>query len=215
MNYENLYKRLIESRQQLTRQKVGDGSFEAHHIIPRSIGGADTEENIVLLTPREHYIAHWLLYKYHTGQEKAKLAYGFFMMSRSNINQCRDITARQYERAVNAMRETCTGENNPAYGKPMWSEEQRAAISERQTGSGNSMYGKEPWNKGKKLQPLSEEHKQAISKKLTGRKRPDEVRKKISEGKRGKPKSAEHRRKISEALKGRKYGKRKKASDSH
>ena len=37
--------------------------YEAHHIIPRSEGGGNGEDNLVLLTAREHFLAHWLLYR--------------------------------------------------------------------------------------------------------------------------------------------------------
>jgi hypothetical protein len=36
---------------------------EKHHIIPRFEGGTDAPENIVLLTVKEHVIAHWLRWK--------------------------------------------------------------------------------------------------------------------------------------------------------
>jgi len=36
---------------------------ELHHIIPKCLGGENTKENLVLLTAREHYIAHLLLSK--------------------------------------------------------------------------------------------------------------------------------------------------------
>jgi hypothetical protein len=35
--------------------------MEQHHIVPRSNGGPDTPGNMVLLTVREHYLAHLLL----------------------------------------------------------------------------------------------------------------------------------------------------------
>lgn len=37
--------------------------YEKHHIIPRCIGGSDNELNLVLLTAREHFLAHYLLCK--------------------------------------------------------------------------------------------------------------------------------------------------------
>lgn len=40
---------------------VNDGYFERHHILPRSLGGSDENDNIVNLTAKEHYIAHRLL----------------------------------------------------------------------------------------------------------------------------------------------------------
>lgn len=36
--------------------------LETHHILPRSLGGKDTKENLVNLTAREHFLAH-LLYE--------------------------------------------------------------------------------------------------------------------------------------------------------
>ncbi|AGY47597.1 HNH homing endonuclease [Salmonella phage Maynard] len=39
-----------------------EGSYlEKHHIVPRSLGGSDDEDNLILLTPEDHYTAHeWL-----------------------------------------------------------------------------------------------------------------------------------------------------------
>lgn len=52
-----------------------------HHILPRSLGGLDTEENLVLLTFREHFLAHYLLYKiYHNKQTTS----AFFIMFTKN-----------------------------------------------------------------------------------------------------------------------------------
>lgn len=36
---------------------------ETHHIIPKSEGGLNEKDNLVVLTAREHYIAHLLLWK--------------------------------------------------------------------------------------------------------------------------------------------------------
>ena len=37
--------------------------YELHHILPKSLGGLDTNENLVMLTLREHFICHLLLAK--------------------------------------------------------------------------------------------------------------------------------------------------------
>jgi len=186
----------------MDRVKQNNGELECHHILPRSLGGLNEHENLVLLTPREHYIAHWLLYKMHIGKERAKMAYAFFMMSRNNPSQRRDISSRQYERAKQAMSVSCSGENHPGFGKQLWSDEQKAAISKRQTGANNSMYGKEPWNKGKKLPPLSLARRMAISEFHTGRKHTDKTKEKISNTHKGKAKSDEHKERLSESLRG-------------
>lgn len=70
MNYLKLYYSLVNSRKDLDR----DGYTELHHIVPRSVFGlnilteshlthVDDPKNIVELTGREHFVAHWLLYR--------------------------------------------------------------------------------------------------------------------------------------------------------
>lgn len=51
--------------------------LENHHIIPRSINGNDDSTNLVLLTAREHFIAHLLLAKIYKGS----LIYAAWSMS--------------------------------------------------------------------------------------------------------------------------------------
>lgn len=46
---------------------------EEHHILPRSLGGSDDPSNLVRLEYREHYLAHWLLTKFHTGPALYKM----------------------------------------------------------------------------------------------------------------------------------------------
>lgn len=40
-----------------------EGYVERHHVVPRCMGGKDTKDNMVNLTPEEHYTAHLLLMK--------------------------------------------------------------------------------------------------------------------------------------------------------
>src|SRR5688572_20828152 len=63
MNYAYHYDRLIER----ARNRKIDGYVEEHHIIPRCMGGGDNKDNLVKLTPEEHYVAHQLLVKMHPG----------------------------------------------------------------------------------------------------------------------------------------------------
>ncbi len=53
-NYLSYYSRLCETRKLLDRSKGGACYYEEHHILPRSLGGNDSKDNLVLLTPREH-----------------------------------------------------------------------------------------------------------------------------------------------------------------
>jgi hypothetical protein len=66
MNYKSIYNKLINKAKSENRQKSNTVYYEAHHIKPKSFGGEGdcrntNHPNIVLLTPKEHYIAHLLL----------------------------------------------------------------------------------------------------------------------------------------------------------
>jgi hypothetical protein len=60
MNYKHHYDLLISraKNRDLSGQYV-----ERHHILPRCMGGTDELENIAILTPEEHFVAHLLLAK--------------------------------------------------------------------------------------------------------------------------------------------------------
>ena len=60
MNYRKIYFQLIERAK--THSNLS-GYTEIHHVIPKSLGGTDLKSNLVKLTAREHFIAHWLLTK--------------------------------------------------------------------------------------------------------------------------------------------------------
>lgn len=98
MNYKKIYDSLILKAQFENRSKSNTLYYERHHIIPTALGGPDTIENKVLLTAREHFIAHWLLYKICKGIEKSKMAHAWFSMSRKSDDQERlKISSRKYE----------------------------------------------------------------------------------------------------------------------
>lgn len=59
MDYKKHYDLLI----QRGKHRTIEGYFEKHHIIPRCMGGTDDKNNLVALTPEEHYVAHQLLLK--------------------------------------------------------------------------------------------------------------------------------------------------------
>lgn len=59
MDYQKHYDALINRAQHRTLETY----TENHHIIPRCLGGTDDKNNLVRLTPEEHYLAHQLLVK--------------------------------------------------------------------------------------------------------------------------------------------------------
>lgn len=93
MNYQKIYTQLVESRQKLRGSKKQTG-YELHHILPVSLGGSNDKSNLVLLTYREHYIAHLLLTKIHPNE--AKMHYAFLCMIRDPHGD-RKLTSRMIE----------------------------------------------------------------------------------------------------------------------
>jgi hypothetical protein len=90
MNYEKNYNDLMEHAKSKSRVKYKPTDprfvyYEAHHIIPKCFGGAGKSRNhkhpnIVLLTAREHFLAHFLLCKiYEVNGDKNK----FYRMSKA------------------------------------------------------------------------------------------------------------------------------------
>lgn len=64
MNYSRIYEQFITDRR---ARPEPEGYCEVHHIVPRSLGGGDEPENLVKLTPEDHFFAHLLLAKIHGG----------------------------------------------------------------------------------------------------------------------------------------------------
>lgn len=61
--YTKKYYSIINKALLEPRKKDNVAYYEKHHIIPRSMGGNDNKENLVLLTAKEHFICHLLLTK--------------------------------------------------------------------------------------------------------------------------------------------------------
>ena len=82
MNYASVYERLIARAKSECRVRSVGTYYEAHHIIPKCMGGTDDPSNIVLLTAKEHFVAHRLLIRVYPGD--SKIAYAYIMMCRMN-----------------------------------------------------------------------------------------------------------------------------------
>jgi hypothetical protein len=85
MNYEKIYNQLIERAQSENRQKGCGVYFESHHIVPKCLGGNNDNTNLVLLTAREHYVAHKLLCEIYS--DNAKLHYAMWRMMNAQSKQ--------------------------------------------------------------------------------------------------------------------------------
>jgi len=63
MDSNSIYQNLCNTRK-ILKEHWGPGSgLHRHHIVPRHCGGTDDPSNYTYLTPREHVIAHYLLWR--------------------------------------------------------------------------------------------------------------------------------------------------------
>ena len=97
MNYDKIYKQIIEFRKENPLDK--DHYGENHHIIPRSLGGSDDNENLVRLSAREHFICHMLLAEMYPKEtfEWYKMNHAFLNMRAGTVTGMRYINNRYYE----------------------------------------------------------------------------------------------------------------------
>lgn len=85
MNYSRIYDQLINKRKTISLLKNKDKYIEKHHIIPRCMNGTNDFSNLIYLTPKEHYIAHLLLYKiYENTDYKYNLLKALLCMTEAN-----------------------------------------------------------------------------------------------------------------------------------
>ena len=100
MYLTNKYTRWYYSIIQQSKTRSLSGYTEKHHIIPKSLGGDNTKNNLAILTPREHFICHLLLTKMTEGINKQKMIFGLWRMSVPTKDRHR-ITSTQYEKIRN------------------------------------------------------------------------------------------------------------------
>ena len=69
LNYEIIYFNFVKK---FKEQKIENGVYtEKHHIIPRYAGGSDDEENLVVVTYRQHIFLHKVLYAWKSNPQDA------------------------------------------------------------------------------------------------------------------------------------------------
>lgn len=111
--YFNWYSKLIENIQNKDRKKADDCEYDLHHILPKSMGGTNKKTNLVLLTPREHFLAHMLLVRCVEYQHINKMLCALIWFKKEAKN------SRKYAYFRATISRYSTGELNSAYGK-MW-----------------------------------------------------------------------------------------------
>lgn len=184
MNYIRLYNAIVINAKFREKPNV---YCEKHHIIPKCLGGSNDKTNLVILTAREHYIVHYLLYKIFPENNKIFFALSAMNMIKrwNNISVERykpKFTSKQYEKLRIMRKETVSKllKNRPK------SEEHKKHLSEANIGKKASNEARlkmsaaqkkiihtEEWNKkvseGKKKYKCTSEHALAISKGKKGK----------------------------------------------
>jgi hypothetical protein len=94
--YTAIYYKIVDRANHRTLPK--DLYKERHHIVPKSLGGNNTKENMVSLTGREHLICHLLLIRMTIGASKASMVSAAWSMANlENKGQQRvRLGSRQY-----------------------------------------------------------------------------------------------------------------------
>lgn len=206
MDYSKNYYDYISYVKSLNRKRVHKRSssyiyYEEHHIIPKCIGGGEDPNNKVLLTPREHFLAHYLLWKMYPSEPGIIFAFCSFSMQKNPKHGLRYINSRLIEQARDNKNEALSKLLREKFSAP----EVRAKRSRLVKGERNPMFGTVAWNRGMKR---SQETKDKISntKKKQHAEKSVEERRKMTECMKHENLSPEakerKRRKASEANKG-------------
>jgi hypothetical protein len=146
--YTDWYYSIIENAKMQERKKSKKDYFEAHHIIPHSLGGTKEKENIVLLTAREHFICHILLTKMTSGKDRMRMIYAVYRLcTPKSVNHAERYSSKTYEIFRKTFAKNISGTNSVHYGTTK-TEVTKARIRETRKAKGyntpekNGMYGK-------------------------------------------------------------------------
>lgn len=102
--YQKIHHLIIER----ARRRTLTVYFERHHIQPRSLGGSDDRANLVDLTYREHFLAHWLLTKIHAGHDRRKMVMALHCMTMPLRESGRFVTGWRVELSKRLLRDEWT-----------------------------------------------------------------------------------------------------------
>ena len=182
MNYRHIYCKIISYAKSQNRNKSDGNYYERHHILPKSLfpNWRLRKQNIVLLTPREHFFCHQLLIKIYPCNE---MIYAYFLMSHNGKYK---VLSRDYERSKIMMAEI---------------KKQYVFTNEHKTKISNALKGRKiTWDTSHEF-TMTEEIRQNMKKAAQERAKSVEWRKKISETSKGRYWSDEQKRKASESHK--------------
>lgn len=152
------------------------GYKERHHIVPKSLGGENTKENLVNLTAKEHYICHGLLCKMTEGKARSKMTLALLKMcvaSKTHQSERIKLNGIRYEQIRQAAGKANSGINSPTYGRKRTPEEEARRLA--------------TWRANYKPQTHTAESKSKISIANTGHRHSDDTKAQWSAIRKGRP----------------------------
>lgn len=164
------------------------GYTEKHHIIPKSLGGLDSPENLAILTAKEHYIAHLLLPHMVLDSTHKKKMWGALRCMSKMISSTHNRyvgSARFYQKAKE---NTDFGTRRGKKQSPEEIAKRAASLkgkvcseeTKKKIGLANSKHtGRTPWNKGITVGPQTPEQRLKKSLALKGKKKSEETKNKM------------------------------------
>lgn len=153
MNYLSIYNSIMQQ----ARNRTLEHGFERHHVVPKSLGGANNLSNLVRLTLREHFVAHKLLTRIYTGEAQKKMWFAYYRLcnrhgrTNSRMYEQSRLQAKKYlsqihkgkklsAEHVQSIKARTAGKNNPNYGRKH-SEENLELMRQVKIGNKNARVG--------------------------------------------------------------------------
>lgn len=173
MDYRKVYMKIIsnaikEDRKKLSKDAKDYVCYEKHHILPKSLFPVweKRKNNLVLLTPREHFFCHQLLVKIYPSNQmncalwhmvnskKYKFSSKQYQKAREDFIRTNNFSTRKgmepWNKGKKGVQEGwCKGKKG-GWGWHLWKNKNYCHSDISRKKISESHLGKEPWNKGKK-----------------------------------------------------------------
>lgn len=144
------------------RGQLIEGYTEVHHIIPRCVGGSNDSDNLIRLTARQHFVAHWMLARAFGGSASR----AFFMMS--NFGKYGSVNSKTY-----------------AIGRKEYAEQVRIQLTKKPNVAEFTPEHREKLRQAKLGKKLSPEHIEKVRQTRIGKPLSDEWKANLSKAKSG------------------------------
>jgi len=161
--YLEIYNNIINFRKINPLFKIDkNGSIHSHHIVPKYLGGLDNNDNLIMLTVREHRIVHFLLWKINKnifdlaaynrlgGSHKLPLEFRNYL-SKINKEKWNNYSDIKKNEIINRLKpfislprsdKTKTLISKQKINSAFWSGDKNPFFNSNRTGHKNPMFGK-------------------------------------------------------------------------